>query len=32
MKINKIGKYKLFKIIGEGSFAQVRCKFKLIIK
>lgn len=26
MRTNKIGKYKISKTLGEGSFAKVKCK------
>lgn len=29
MKNNKIGKYKIYKAIGEGSFAKVKCNYKI---
>ena len=29
MKTSKIGKYKLYRTLGEGSFAKVKCKTKI---
>ena len=26
MRTNRIGKYRLFRTLGEGSFAKVKCK------
>ncbi len=26
MRTNKIGRYKLYRTLGEGSFAKVKCK------
>jgi serine/threonine protein kinase len=31
MRTNKIGRYKLYRTLGEGSFAKVKCNTKINI-